>query len=255
MARFPFKSNGFTLIEMITVIVLLGVVSIGIGSFVKFGSQIYVDATNRDEIIASARFSVERLNRELRLALPNSISAYASGASQCLAFYPIVTSAIYQDIPVAPEPASNQLSFAYDGNSTFPVITSTMQVVVYPLFSNNLAGRIYPIANNPSHVGGNIWNMTLQSSVTFAEDSPTNRLYVVEQLVEYCIASNGELFRKQGSNSALMANNLTLSNTSTPFTVNNAALHRNASVLIKLTFSRNNEIITFNNEVQVLNVP
>ena len=88
--------KGFTLIELITVIVLLGILSVGISSFLNFGTQIFVDATNRDEIISTARFSVERLNRELRKALPNSVRATDNGNSidpitrQCIEYTPII---------------------------------------------------------------------------------------------------------------------------------------------------------------------
>ena len=60
------KQQGFTLIELVTTIVILGVLAVGASSFLRFGSQIFIDAIDRDEIISSARFSLVRLNRELR---------------------------------------------------------------------------------------------------------------------------------------------------------------------------------------------
>ena len=51
---------------------------------------------------------MERLNREVRHALPNSIRTIGDN-NQCLEFVPIDKSAIYLDIPVAPEAPSNSV--------------------------------------------------------------------------------------------------------------------------------------------------
>jgi MSHA biogenesis protein MshO len=254
------RVKGFTLVEMITVIVLLGILSIGISGFINLGTQVYVDVSNRDELISSARYGVERLNRELRIALPNSARTSVSATEQCLQFYPTLTSVVYLNIPVAPEPASSTLTFAFNNSDTFPNLTNT-KAVVYPLFSDELYGnssnRIFNIASvaviGPS--ADNTRQMTLSSSEIFAEESPTKRLFVVGQPIQYCLQNNGELWRHQGGDSALMAEHLTTNNTPQPFTVNDATLYRNSSILIKLTFSRFDEVITFNNEVQVRNVP
>ena len=109
------KSNGFSLIELIVVIVILGILATGISTFISFGTQVYTDATDREKIISSARFAIERLNREIRTAVPNSIRINDNGstgiitAKQCIEFTPIVLSTIYTDIAVAPEPASNKI--------------------------------------------------------------------------------------------------------------------------------------------------
>ena len=67
------KSSGFSLIELIVVIVILGVLAASITSFIRFGTQIYTETTARDQLVSSARFAIERLNREVRNALPNSL--------------------------------------------------------------------------------------------------------------------------------------------------------------------------------------
>jgi MSHA biogenesis protein MshO len=254
------KVKGFTLVEMITVIVLLGILSIGISGFIKLGTQVYVDVSNRDELISSARYGVERLNRELRIALPNSARTISNILQQCIEFYPTLTSVVYLDIPVSPELPSSTLTFAFEENAPFPNLTNA-KAVVYPLFADELYGnsskRIYDIASVASVTpsADNIRQMTLTSSETFAEESPTKRLFVVGQPIQYCVQRTGELWRYQAGGRVLMAEHLTIQNTPKAFTVNDATLYRNSSILIKLTFSRFDEVITFNNEVQVRNVP
>lgn len=254
-------SQGFTLIEMILVIVLLGILSVGISGFIKFGTQIYVDVTDRDELVASARYAVERLNRELRFALPNSVRTKQVNTDFCIEFYPILTSAIYADIPVPPESARTTITFAY--NDVFPNTGKTMKAVVYPLTADELYGnsdRIHAITGSNANTN-NIWEMTFPNAIRFKEHSPTKRIFVVNTPVSYCVNTNGQLKRFEVNEfneygvGILMAENIILAAGDLPFKVNNASLYRNSSILIKLMFSKNNELITFNNEVQVRNVP
>ncbi|MCJ8274937.1 MAG: prepilin-type N-terminal cleavage/methylation domain-containing protein, partial [Psychrosphaera sp.] len=44
--------KGFTLIEMVVVIVLLGIVGVGMGNFIGLGAQIYVDAVSREQVLS-----------------------------------------------------------------------------------------------------------------------------------------------------------------------------------------------------------
>lgn len=46
-------SKGFTLIELITVIVVLGVLASGMSQFLAFGSRIFAETSARDELILS----------------------------------------------------------------------------------------------------------------------------------------------------------------------------------------------------------
>ena len=66
-------SNGFTLVELVTVIIVLGIVSVGISGFIRTGLDIYSDVTEREQLLGDSRFVVERLNRELRMAVPHSV--------------------------------------------------------------------------------------------------------------------------------------------------------------------------------------
>ena len=180
-------SRGFTLIEMVMVIVLLGIVSVGIGSFIRLGSQAYAEVSARDELIASARFAVERLNRELRQALPNSARVHSNG--QCLEFIPIKASTTYTDVPVLPEPASNTLSIIRFDNSN---VGRGDRVVVYPINSNDLYGgssRIFSVDSVSIDTSNNTGQVDLATSgnIRFPEDSPTRRLYFIDQAVSYCV--------------------------------------------------------------------
>ena len=51
-------SSGFTLIELVTVILVLAIVSVGVGSYITFGVDIYRDAIGRDRQINESRFVI-----------------------------------------------------------------------------------------------------------------------------------------------------------------------------------------------------
>ncbi len=263
-------SSGFTLVGLVTVIVLLGVLSVGSSKFLGIGSQIYVDATNRDEIIATARFAVERLNREIRSALPNSVrvTENVGPTRQCIEYRPIITSAIYLDIPVAPEPATDIVTVV-DFNDAG--LTSSAKLAVYPLSSSDVYGAANKIHSLLSPLeltkSTHLWTLKLAAAKTFAEDSPTNRLYFIDSAVSFCV-QNGKLTRhtEYGYDGDGMAE-ITVANPGVamaddintgagfPFQVSAATQQRNATVLTKFTFTRNFESVTFNNEIQVPNVP
>ena len=261
------KNAGFTLMELIVVIIILGVMAVGIGGFIKLSTQTYLNVTERDELLANARFSVERLNREIRNAVPNSIREKRNGAMHCLEFVPILTSTVYTEIPVAPEPAVSTLNIipfqlTIDADDDAVIIVYPLNNAdVYEDHSDN-TGKAFKIESYPA-AGAEI---ELTQNVIFAEDSPTQRAYIFNSPISYCLSEN-ELRRYSGDNlnalqqlppflqgsSSLMAKQINFSNSS--FTIEEPSLQRNAVVQINLTFSRDGEQVTFDNAVHINNIP
>src|SRR5690554_6805250 len=93
------KNKGFTLVELIVVIVLLGIVGTFTFSFIGTGARIYQDTTEREHLVAESRFAVKRIASELRNALPRSIRVLTSEQNRCVEFVPIVSSSNYIQIP------------------------------------------------------------------------------------------------------------------------------------------------------------
>ena len=270
--------RGFSLIEMIVVIVVLGVLATGISTFINFGTQVYSDATTRDQVVSSARFAIERLNREIRTALPNSIRITDNSltgeatAKQCIEFTPIVLSTIYTDIAVAPEPASNEIKvIAFDETLFNSGFSPNLKVGVYILdtdideFYDDTSDKVFTLSNSTIAKSGNEWTLKLNSTETFSKNSPTERLYFFNQSVSYCVQGS-RLTRHQNytrnadntptSTGVLMSENITMHDGLTlipPFWLTEATQLRNSMVLIKLAFTSNFESIIFNNEIQVSN--
>lgn len=260
--------RGFTLIELVTVMVLLGVLSVGISGFIGIGTQIYVDVTTRDQLISGARFAIERLNRDVRTALPNSVRTLNSG--QCIEFTPARMSTVYTELSVAPDAASDEIKIIRFFDPS--LYSDDLELVVYPLSAAdvyNSTDRRSAIDSLTQNAGTNEWTINLPSAKQFPEDSPTSRVYFVESPIAYCVTTdalgeNGRLTRHQGytgyasglPNNAgvLMAESLNTQG-GAPFVYASGTRQRNAIVLVNFTFSENFESISFNNEIQVPNVP
>ncbi|TDF34528.1 type II secretion system protein [Alteromonadaceae bacterium M269] len=278
------RAAGFTLIELIAVIIILGVVGTAVISFIGFSAQLFVDVNERDKVLADSRFVVERLNRELRDAIPNSVRVAGNGSIHCLEFMPIEWSTFYTDIPAFPDGAASTIQ-AVELQSSLDDYTSNTShfVLVYPVSTQDVYGnnnKRVPLANI---TGSGVLTVNLGASIEFAAESPASRLYIGGQPVSYCV-SNGRITRHSGyqltanqqsilppNTGVLMGTNLqnvlssnptstflTNTNTDDPFRVFESTLTRNAFVHIVLRFARQdqpNEVVVFNNEVHVANVP
>ncbi len=73
------RTRGFTLVEMVTVIVLLGIVAGVLAPFIAKSIQAWHDSRARAELVARGRLAMERLAREVRQAVPNSLETLDGG--------------------------------------------------------------------------------------------------------------------------------------------------------------------------------
>jgi MSHA biogenesis protein MshO len=75
MMRRP--QRGFTLVEAVVVIVVLGALATIVAVFIRAPIQGYVDAVGRAEVTDQADLALRRMARDIRLALPNSVRVTA----------------------------------------------------------------------------------------------------------------------------------------------------------------------------------
>jgi len=284
MVNLPAAHRGFTLMELVIVIVILGIVSGIVGNIVSTGAKIYVDATERDQLLSESRFVVERLNRELRMAVPNSARVTGDANIQCLEFVQAEWVTFYTNLPTIPSTSKSAHvveigditgNFSLDTSTDFAIVYPTVSTDVYDLTENKRkkidacidTGTDTSCNSNddPNHLA------TLTVKGAFADDSPASRLYIASKAVSYCVQNNS-IYRYVdtinnsqvtydidiNTDGSLMAENLVndLSSASElPFMVSNATLRRNSLVQILLTFEHNDEIVNFSNEVHIPNVP
>lgn len=265
-------AQGFTLVELVIVMVILAALSVAVTQYLGMGTELYRDVAEREKILNSARFSIERLNREIRSSLPNS--QQVSNGGHCLRFVPVVASSSYLELPISPDPASNQAKIFQLQPYTF---SSTHKAAVYALSTDDIysasSRTVLPITGYTSPVSGSVAELALVADTLWPLPSPSQRIYIVDRPVRYCVLSNGDLQREemgwasetppeQIMSSSLMAQGIMLlpvsaSDYQPPFAVTEATLSRNSVVKLFLNFSRDNgsESLVFHHAIHIQNVP
>ena len=247
--RLPNKHSGFTLIEIIIVISIMGIIG-GLSTLIIGRSlDSYAALERRTDLQTSIRLAVERISRELRHALPNSICVNNSGA--CITgtgagtqfyFNPIKDSGRYQDRPGVyplspPSPIQRaRLPVAPLSRDHFDILSTNVAnpidaitgdwVVVYNIDNSS----IYDITKNvrqsiktinPAGIGpkeiqndadatNNVEVVEFNSAVSFANHSPSRRFHIIDNNKQVT------LFYYDAPNKLLFRDTTTFANPNTP---------------------------------------
>jgi MSHA biogenesis protein MshO len=244
-----FKNNGFTLIELVIVIIILSAIGIATTTYISTGVSLYTDITERDKELNSTRFVMERLRRDVLNALPNSL--IVSADKKCLTFSPIIASSIYgYNFPISPISASSATiaEVTLLNNET---IKTNDRAVVYLLDSSELSpapGSSPRKVHAINSINNEVINFTQE--VSFTLSSPSKRLYIIRDEIEYCFSDNNIYRTKNSELRVLMANNI-----AGEFEIANATLQRNG--LAKVTFMLNfdGQEVPIEQTLHVNNVP
>jgi len=97
------RGRGFTLVELVTVIAILGIIAAAVAVFLRLPLQAYQDAQRRASITDAADTAFTRLKRDLQTALPNSVRVTSVGAVFYLEFLQTRSGGRYRSL--APLPA------------------------------------------------------------------------------------------------------------------------------------------------------
>lgn len=281
------RQRGFTIVELVVVIALLGIISIVTVGFITSTVQGQADIQRRDQLSSSARGAVERIAREVRNALPNSVRV--SGA--CLEFIPALAASRYESVPLTVAAASNAFP-----SVPFAVEPTGGYIAVYPIDTNRADGStaanpIYDLdgwsiisplmASSTLRAASGAVSVRLTANHAFPADSPSQRYFIVDQPVSFCVDGT-DLYRYANygfQTTQLDTSSSTFSNMSepskrllaggiegatvTPFSYQGATLARKGVVLIDLFVQDQvltaadpvQESIRVQFEVQVKNVP
>ncbi|MEO3735904.1 PilW family protein [Shewanella baltica] len=275
--RMQTSKRGFTLVEMVTVILILGILVVGVSSFIIFGTRIFVESSSVDQVLSQSRFAVERMTRELRSALPNSLRVNTDSLTyQCIEFVPIETSTTYLTMPIIPAAAASTGIVILD--NTASAIRVNQFAWVYPLVDADVysSARQKRAQVKTIAISGNQVTLTFTAPTRFAEASPRQRIYFGLSPVSYCFekgASGNDLqivryagynFNGVQPNPANMgtgvlmaqsvANRLDNSN-DLPLILTPSSLVNNAMVHLQPRFNVNGETFQYRHQVQVINVP
>lgn len=259
-------SKGFTLIELVMVIVLLAIVATISVQFVALSTRGAVDLGNRQQRALQGVVIAEQITREVREAFP--LSVRANGA--CLEWRPIVAATRYLDLPKGPD--FDEITIIPFGRS----IDGGLNAVVYGYGSGQAAlyaslnpGPVSP-AINPVDAGDGVLAFAGSASHRFTRRSPEKRLFVVASRVSICQFGD-RLYRFSGyshgpgqptattllasGTGAVLAANVV--DNSMEFRVIPPSLQRAAvvSFAFELTDPQGDETTVVGQEVQVRNVP
>ncbi len=184
MTSRPHRSAGFTLIEIVMVIVIIGIISGMVAVFVVKPVQGYVDAVRRAELTDSADVALRRLTRDVRLALPNSLRVMTSGGNHYIEFIMTTNGGRYR-YESDGSTACNFLSWT-SSNLTFdvlgpmpsnPALAVNDYIVVYNLGTGYAPADAYAAADpctncNRAKVSGISANVVTLATNPFAGQSP-----------------------------------------------------------------------------------
>ncbi len=266
---------GFTLIELVMVIVILGAVGSMASVFMKGPIDAYFASSRRAALTDVADTTVRRMARDIRKALPNSIRLVGT---QCIEFIPTRTGARYrvQDVVpgdgtslgfAAPDLTFNMLGRNSDLPSAQQITASGGVNDVVAVYNLGIPGAdAYALDNTAvisSVVDGTETVINLAGNTTqFPLASGGNRFHVIpgnEKIVSY-ICSGTTLYRN--SNYAY-SSSCPAPTSATPVIANGATCNfsydpqdiRNALVQLKMAFSNAGESVNIYHEVHVNNTP
>ncbi|WFC14482.1 PilW family protein [Aeromonas salmonicida] len=272
------RARGFTLVELVMVILLLGIMATFTSQFIGIGSQIYGDASSREQLMSDARFAMERLNREVRDAVPGSERIETTDgvwvdAGPCLSFWPITTSSRYVALnrAISGSSATLELVMATPASAANPLnqdanaVTEGDLMIVFPVPDKNagslIAGCDYgrcvaKVVDVLAPVSG-AQTIRYTSAESLAGLSPGSRVYFANQQVRYCVEGStltrttapiGASLPAQG---VLMADSLRIG----AFYRETSAFNAEGEFGMRFVFERKGESVTFNHKIEVFNVP
>lgn len=262
------SQRGFTLIEVITVVVVLSILAALGGSFVAESTNSYQSTQTRSRLVNTGRQAVERMTRQLRVSLPYSVRL--TNGNMCLEFMPIASGGVYRGaLNGAGNAYTEYVPDVVNGAAT----SSTIVVAPYTIdfgtaqfvsIGAMAASELYGTnpASRATLSSGTGTQLNLSGNKIWQRNSVNKRFYLLTKPQAFCVVANqlrfySDLDETSGSvdtNAAfsLLAEKVTAT---TPFALTAGSENRNTVVQLNIAFTQNAESVTFNHAVMIRNVP
>ncbi|MDW7645056.1 MAG: type II secretion system protein [Desulfuromonadales bacterium] len=198
--------KGFTLVELVTVIVLVGILGAMSVAFITKPIEGYVALSRRAELVDAADNALRRMQHDIRQALPNSVHIGAGGLSLEL----LHTSDGGRYRLQGP---GDTLNFGDATDSSFDVLgglrtapPAGSDLVIYNLSASGITGNAYqsPADNrfaidSTASSAAHLHFLPKVPPVAFPRSSPYQRFFIVDGPVSYvCDPTAGTLTRHDG---------------------------------------------------------
>ncbi|MDP2430620.1 MAG: type II secretion system protein [Pseudomonadota bacterium] len=263
------RSSGFTLVELIVVMMVVGVLSSVVAMFIRHPLEAYMMASRRAALVDAADTALLRIARDVQGALPNSLRITQSGGIVYLEFLPLQDGGRYRAEQTGAG-TGDILDFTSGADTGFDVLGPTV---------NAAAGQFLVIYNlgldatTDAWQGGNRRTVTSTgavSNLTFTAtgaplplESPGKRFYLAGGPVTYsCNPGGGELRRISGyapqaaqptSFAAAAARLLANQVVTCAFAYDPGASQRLGQLTLRIQLSQDGETVTLYREVAVNN--
>lgn len=180
------RQAGFSMVELIMVIVVIGIIAGIVAVFISNPIQSYLATSRRAEMVDIADTALLRIARDVRAALPNSLRVTTSGGNAYIEFLPIQEGGRYRA-----EPSGDILDFTDGNDAAFDVLGPTVSattgqyLVIYNLGLD---------ASSDAWQGGNRRTVSANgtSSVSFTAtgtpfplESPSRRFFLTGTPVSF----------------------------------------------------------------------
>ena len=207
--RIYLKQSGFSLFELILVIVLLGVLASGAGLLITTPIQAYSDQLRRTQLVDQAEMSLRQIARDIRRALPNSIRIQQNVGTGgwALEMTNTVDGARYRDEPGGAfvnandildfSTADTDFNFLGDTNTPAPtpVVLTGRRLVIYNTVSTSFYSDVTATGNSgivtPTgsiltlSQNGIEQNLNINPGFQFTQQSPGQRAFFVDGPISY----------------------------------------------------------------------
>lgn len=195
--------RGFSLIEFIVVIAIIGILGGIVAVFIGTPVRGYLDAVRRAELTDAADTALIRIARDIRLALPNSVRVTRVGTVYYLEFLPIRDGGRYR-AEATGAGSGDLLDFTSGTDAGFDVLGPPVNaaagdaVVIYNL-GLDAATDAYRGGNRRAYAGaaGSVANVAFTATGSpFPLESPGRQFFLVGAPVSYVCDPGAHTLRR-----------------------------------------------------------
>ena len=284
------KQSGFSLFELILVIVLLGIMASGAGLLITPPIDAYSDQVRRQLLVDQAEMSLRQIARDVRKALPNSIRITPDG--RALEMVNTSDGARYRDEAGVEFSAATHIldftsadtEFNFLGSLNLPApstLSANQRLVIYNtapanIYNDAVAGASLGIITPFGTVmdlteltmGGEVeQHLVLDTPFQFSQQSPGQRAFIVDGPISYiCDPDSGSGLITRYSNYAYTATQPTPPASAAigpvvtrviacSFNYTAGTEQRGGLITLEISLSASGETVTRLHQVHVDNVP